>query len=474
MKLLEMYHPELELFVRYKLLDPSDVDTFVESHKSLSRDDYIRVVIETAVYNLRPEITQILRRMEKPQAQTELGKIYNGCVMLNPGFDVERWQKISKSLTETQNESPHPSVAEDPPPPPQEEEKPKPKPKKSRKAKSRKITKAKFLGLESYLRDRVIGQNEAITAITRSLKRSVTGLRDENRPLGVFLFAGASGVGKTYLAQELHSYLFGDDYSMVRIDCGEFQHKHENQKLIGAPPGYVGYDDGGVLTSQMQRNSHTVVLLDEVEKAHSDLWDTFLRVFDEGMITDATGEEISFRDCIIIMTTNLGNKEAVNSILNTSMGFGGTLDVSLQNIKVPPRSVMERFTNKAVRKHFRPEFINRIDNKIVFNHLSGDDLMQIAELEIEKVNDKLRKRGLTLVYDDAVLRQMIADGVNPIEGARGLARVRRDEIEDVVSDALLESARWPRGSVFSVTREDDAYKVTSKRPPRKKSSKASS
>jgi ATP-dependent Clp protease ATP-binding subunit ClpA len=193
--------------------------------------------------------------------------------------------------------------------------------KQAKQPKPKQITKQKFLGLESYLKNSIIGQEQAIQTIVSALKRSQVGLNDENRPLGVFLFAGSSGVGKTHLANSLHKYLFGGEYPMVRIDCGEFQHKHENQKLIGSPPGYVGHDEGGQLVNLVKKYPSTVVLLDEVEKAHPDLWNTFLRVFDDGILTDGKGDIVNFRNTIVIMTTNLGNDKTADHLLSGRSRF---------------------------------------------------------------------------------------------------------------------------------------------------------
>lgn len=473
MNLLEVYTPALEVYVRYKVMDSSDVVSFANDNQSLPRDEYVRLVLETIVFNLRSEVTERLRQLDKEEARTVLSTIYNGCIMLNPGLDVDAWLKISKSSEDKTSPAPRDDFPPMPPSPLDEESSsstPAPQRSKTRRKspKPQRITKAKFRGLESHLKANVIGQDEAVDSVVSALKRSITGLGDENRPLGVFLFAGASGVGKTQLAKELHSYLFGEEFEMVRIDCGEYQHKHENQKLIGSPPGYVAHDDGGHLTNQMHKNSHTVVLLDEVEKAHPDIWNTFLRVFDEGVLTDSAGKVASFKDAIIVMTTNLGNKEAVSSILDSGMGFGAKIDVNLREAEAPVRDVVEKHTNKAIRKHFRPEFLNRIDKTVVFNHLEGDTLGRIAELELGRLEDKLTKKGMTLTYDDSVIDHMVEEGVNPVEGARGLARVRRELIEDAVSDALLTSARWPRGTVIRLSHANDKYEVEMKRPARKK------
>jgi ATP-dependent Clp protease ATP-binding subunit ClpA len=340
---------------------------------------------------------------------------------------------------------------------------------KTTKPKPKKMSKEKFLGLENYLKENIIGQDDSIHSIISALKRSQVGLNDENRPLGVFLFAGASGVGKTHLANTLHKYLFGSENSMVRIDCGEFQHKHENQKLIGSPPGYIGHEDGGQLINLVKKYPNTVVLLDEVEKAHQDLWNTFLRVFDDGMITDNKGKQVSFRNTVIIMTTNLGNDAISDNLLKTTPGFTGRVSTSFKTKEMPNRTLVEKNTLEAIRKHFKPEFINRMDKIVIFNHLSHDDLVQIAELEMAVIKTKLLAKGYSVMYTDSVLEAMLDKGVDSVRGARGLAQIRRESIEDKLADIILINS-VPRGSIFHIDYDED-FTIKLKKPA-KESNKA--
>lgn len=464
-QILEVYTPGLNAYIKYRVLDPSVVQDFVDENKpETSEEDYIKRVIEMVVYNLRPEVTDALRSIDESMGEVVIDSIYNGCIMLNPGFDVNRWLLLSIQSAEDNltSSSPEQKAIET------TEKKTRKRTKKT--ATKHKISKAKFKGLEHHLKSNVIGQDEAVNSVVSALKRSIVGLHDENRPLGVFLFIGPSGTGKTHLAKTLHEYLYGTEFEIVRVDCGEYQHKHENQKLIGAPAGYVGYDEGGHLTNAMKKNNKTVVLLDEVEKAHPDIWDTFLRVFDEGLLTDASGEDISFRDTVIIMTSNLGNKEIVSSTLNgKTVGFGSQVDFVIDDVNLPSRDSIERVTKKAIAKKFRPEFMNRIDKYVIFNHLSKEDSFTIAELEFGKIQDKLKKKGITLHYDDASLQEMVDRGINSVEGARGLSKIRRDIIEDKISDVLLSNLRMPRGTIINVGIDDDSkFIVTYKKPERKK------
>jgi ATP-dependent Clp protease ATP-binding subunit ClpC len=336
---------------------------------------------------------------------------------------------------------------------------------------NRKIAKQKFLGLEDYLKSNIIGQDEAIETVVSTLYRSQADLHDENKPLGVFLFAGSSGVGKTHLAQTLHKYLYGTENRMVRIDCGEFQHKHENQKLLGSPPGYVGHDEGGQLTNQIKKNPYTVVLLDEVEKAHEDMWNTFLRIFDEGIVTDNKGDAVDFTKSIIIMTTNLGNDKVVRDMTSTGVGFNSKVDFVRRTSEMPARSVVEKKTNEAIEKYFKPEFINRIDKIIVFNHLSREDCEKIAQLEMSVIANKLTKKGLCLDYSDNVIDGLIELGIDTIKGARGISQIRRDSIESQLAETIVRNS-IPKGTIFYIDYEDSRFSFEVKKPIRKVSSKS--
>jgi len=339
------------------------------------------------------------------------------------------------------------------------------KDKKNAPVKNKRISRQKFLGLEDHLLSNVIGQEEAVFSVVSALKRSHVGLNDKNRPLGIFLFAGSSGVGKTHLAGTLHKYLFSEEYPMVRIDCGEFQHKHENQKLIGSPPGYIGHDEGGQLVNMVKKNPCTVVLLDEVEKAHADMWSTFLRVFEDGVLTDGKGEEVSFLNTVIIMTTNLGNEKTVDYLLSGGTGFAKNINYKTHTTQIPEKEMVEKNTLDAIRKHFRPEFINRLDKIVVFNHLDRNSLEKIAELEMSIIMDKLSKKGYSVNYTDEVISALLDKGVDTVKGARGLAQIRREKMEDQLADILIKSTP-PRGTIFEISykNENKDFVFTLKKP----------
>lgn len=488
MKIYQIYIAELATFVKFKVLDPEDVTKFVESLSSKYEDkssnekyfSFRKEVIEHFIFNLKGEVSESLRMMSRKAAETCLDALFTGCIMLNPGLDIDSWV----NLTYTPNSlNAQPSKDENYDGLPQsyfdflkknkgstpkfdESDFPFGNAKKQTVKKIKQITKQKYIGLESHLRENVIGQNQAIETVVTALKRSQVGINDANRPIGVFLFAGSSGIGKTHLANILHKYLFGEDNPMVRIDCGEFQHKHENQKLIGSPPGYVGHEEGGQLVNLVKQNPSTVVLLDEVEKAHPDLWNTFLRVFDDGILTDGKGEVVDFRNTIIIMTTNLGNDKTTDHLLAGGTGFNKNINFKLGTKVVPERSVLERNTNDAIKKHFRPEFLNRIDKVVIFNFLNEDDCQQIAKLEMEVVFEKLFKKGYGLEYTDNVISALIDQGIDSIKGARALAQIRRDQIESKIADALITRS-IPKGATFVFDYKDNSFKCKVQKPVKK-------
>jgi ATP-dependent Clp protease ATP-binding subunit ClpB len=277
----------------------------------------------------------------------------------------------------------------------------------------------KLLRMEEALHNRVIGQKLAVGAVSNAVRRARAGLNDENRPLGSFLFLGPTGVGKTELTKALASFLFDDDMAMVRIDMSEFMEKHAVSRLIGAPPGYVGYDEGGVLTEAVRRRPYQVVLFDEVEKAHPDVFNVLLQVLDEGQLTDGQGHTVDFKQTLIILTSNLGAKAL--SQLSDVADFADA-----------KRDVMD-----AVRAHFRPEFLNRLDEMIIFDRLGRTDMDGIVDIQLARLQKRLLGRKITLVFDDASKTWLADQGYDPVFGARPLKRVIQRALQDPLAELLL-------------------------------------
>ena len=292
---------------------------------------------------------------------------------------------------------------------------------------------AKLLNLEDHLHTRVVGQHRAVQAISNAIRRSRSGLSDPNRPVGSFLFLGPTGVGKTELARTLADFLFDDERAMVRIDMSEYSEKHSVSRLIGAPPGYIGYDQGGQLTEVVRRRPYTVILLDEVEKAHPEIFNTLLQLLDDGRLTDGQGRTVDFTNSVLIMTSNLGSE---------------LIDPSL------PTEVIESRVMGAVRGHFRPEFLNRVDDIVVFGRLSRKDLAKIVDLQLQRLARRLAGRGLRLQVSDEVKRILAEEGYDPAYGARPLKRVIQRRLADPLAIRLLES-QWPQDSAIDAYAEDD-------------------
>jgi ATP-dependent Clp protease ATP-binding subunit ClpB len=277
--------------------------------------------------------------------------------------------------------------------------------------------KEKLVQMEERLGKRVVGQKKAIRAVSNAVRRARAGLQDENRPLGSFLFLGPTGVGKTELSKALAEFLFDDESAMVRIDMSEYMEKHSVSRLIGAPPGYVGYDEGGQLSEKVRRKPYCVVLFDEVEKAHSDVFNVLLQVLDDGRITDGQGRTVDFRNTVLIMTSNIGSQYILGE----------------DNAEQREAMVME-----ALRQHFRPEFLNRIDETIIFDRLRREELSIIVELQLERVRKRLAKQGLALALSETAKDLIGSQGYDPVYGARPLKRAIQHQLLDPLSLEILE------------------------------------
>lgn len=286
----------------------------------------------------------------------------------------------------------------------------------------------RLMKMEEELHKKVISQNQAVTAIAKAVRRTRSGLKDPRRPAGCFVFAGPTGVGKTLLAKALAEFMFGDADALIQIDMSEYMEKHNVSRLIGAPPGYVGYEEGGQLTEKIRRRPYAVVLLDEIEKAHPDVFNTLLQVMEEGRLTDSFGRRVDFRNVILIMTTNAGAEAIKNE---SDFGFRqGDTDASYDGMKA---RVMDR-----IERVFRPEFLNRLDDVIVFQHLTKDNLKLVIDLELLKVRQRLSERGLRLELTDAAKEFIIKKGSNTDFGARPLRRAVENYIEDPLAEELLK------------------------------------
>lgn len=278
--------------------------------------------------------------------------------------------------------------------------------------------KNKVLAMGEKLKERVVGQDEAIEVVTQSIQRSRAGLNDPSKPIASMIFLGPTGVGKTELAKSLSEFMFDSEDSLIRIDMSEYMEKHTVSRLVGAPPGYVGYDEGGQLTDAVRRRPYSVLLFDEIEKAHPDVFNVMLQMLDDGRVTDSKGRTVDFKNCVIIFTSNIGSQDIIE--------LGGT----------DPEEMQSRVFN-AMKDHFKPEFLNRIDDNVIFNSLSQENLRGIVALEVRKLEQRLAEKDMTMIITPAALDAMASIGFDPVYGARPLKRAIQRELETAIAKGIL-------------------------------------
>ena len=311
-------------------------------------------------------------------------------------------------------------------------------------------TKA-LINLDKHIVGTVIGQDAAVIKVAKSIKRNRLGIKDPNRPIGSFVFLGSTGVGKTHLAKQLAKEMFGSEDSLIRVDMSEYQEKHTVSKLVGAPPGYVGYEEGGLLTEKVKNKPYSVILFDEVEKAHKDVFTVLLQILDDGHVTDSLGRKINFKNTLIILTSNLGVKKLQD--FGTGIGFSNN---TYSNEEAKKEILM-----KEMKNFFSPEFINRIDDTIVFNSLSQDDIKKITDIELKKLMKRLEEMKYKITYDESLLNYLSKIGYDEVYGARPLKRAIQDKVEDLLSEEVLTDKIIP-GKTYVIKVEDEVVKVVKK------------
>ena len=313
----------------------------------------------------------------------------------------------------------------------------------------------RLLRLEDTLHARVVGQDEAVREVARALRRARAGLRDPKRPVGSFLFLGPTGVGKTELCRALADAVFGDEEALVRLDMSEYMERHTVSRLVGAPPGYVGYDEGGQLTEKVRRRPWSVVLFDEIEKAHEDVWNLLLQILEDGVLTDAQGRRVDFRNTVLVMTSNVGAKAITSSAAKLGFAQAEDSDGGFARVK---ETVMAE-----LRATFKPEFLNRIDSTVVFRRLSRADVSAIARRMLKATVQRAAALGVTLTVEDAAVERIADEGFDPLYGARPLRRVIRAEVEDAVAELLLSGALHA-GDAARIAAEDGTLRVLREEP----------
>jgi len=308
--------------------------------------------------------------------------------------------------------------------------------------------------LETNIGSRIIGQESAVSKIAKAIRRNRLGIKDPNKPIGSFIFLGPTGVGKTYLAKQLANEVFGSEDSLIRIDMSEYQEKHSISKLIGTTAGYVGYDDGGYLTEKVKNKPYSVVLFDEIEKAHKDIFTLFLQIFDDGYVVDGQGRKINFKNTLIILTSNLGIKKLQE--FGTGIGFKSNTNSFIEEEK--RKDVLK----KELLKFFSPEFLNRIDDSVVFNSLKHEDIKKITKIELDKLINRLEKINYHVTYSEEVIDFLSEAGFDETYGARPLKRAIQDKIEDYISEEVL-NGNMPEGKSYVINVEEKNIKITEKK-----------
>jgi ATP-dependent Clp protease ATP-binding subunit ClpC len=308
-----------------------------------------------------------------------------------------------------------------------------------------------LINLDKELIGKVIGQDAAVVKIAKAIKRNRLGIKDPNRPIGSFVFLGSTGVGKTHLAKQLAKEMFGSEDSLIRVDMSEYQEKHTVSKLVGAPPGYVGYEEGGQLTEKVKNKPYSVILFDEVEKAHKDVFTVLLQILDDGHVTDSLGRKINFKNTLIILTSNLGVKKLQD--FGTGIGFSSN---SYSNEEAKKQVLM-----KEMKNFFSPEFLNRIDDTIVFNSLTPEDIKKITDIELKKLVTRLKDMKYGISYDETLVEYLAKVGFDELYGARPLKRAIQDKVEDLLSEEVL-TGKMIEGKSYNIKVENEEIKIVKK------------
>jgi ATP-dependent Clp protease ATP-binding subunit ClpC len=304
--------------------------------------------------------------------------------------------------------------------------------------------KMALVGMEKTLISEVVGQDDAVSKISKSIRRNRLGIKDPNKPIGSFIFLGSTGVGKTHLAKQLAKQIFGSSDALIRVDMSEYQEKHTISRLIGSPPGYVGYEEGGQLTEQVKNKPYSVILFDEVEKANKEIFHTLLQMLDEGHLTDSLGRKINFKNCLIIMTSNIGVKKLQD--FGTGIGFSSNAYSNEEQKK--------EILKKEMKNYFSPEFLNRIDDVIVFNSLNEESIKKIVDIELKKLMGRLSELKLIFKYDDKLVSHIAKIGYDELYGARPIKRAIQDQIEDLISEEVL-NGNVVEGKQYSLSVKSD-------------------
>lgn len=416
----------LDRFVEIRQFSEEEVDRIFKNVKITDKKSYKRLVINTTIVNYLEEIAQLVFGNNNYSLFGEIAEqeLYNLCIKVNPSLDIKKVtitvDDDAKGAADGQiqllNKSDDSSDG------------------------SWDISE-RLINMEKYIHRRIVGQNFAVSLVSQAIRKAHVGLRNPNRPIGSFIFAGQTGVGKTELAKALAEFLFGNENELIRIDCSEYSMSHEYAKLIGAPPGYIGHKEGGFLTEAVKAKPKSVVLFDELEKAHKKVHNLLLQIMDDGILTDNKGVKVLFKDCVVIMTSNVGVEEFKN--IEVAIGFDHkTKDLS--------HNTKERETRKALEKEFAPEFLNRVDEIVTFTSLTKEDSLTIVDIMLNEVVERLRKNlKMEIEFPQKVREFLVEKGFNQKYGARPLKRAIKTYVENPLAELIIQKKFKTRDQITS-------------------------
>lgn len=415
--LKKKYCPMIDCFIKIREFSPEELERFFRDTSIRDKSSYQELVVRAAVPEFEARILSLVRK--EFEAGVDLGtaieELYRMCIKANPSLNI-----YNVSIPVEDKEQGAPLLS--------------PSHKKTLPERIREIR-----GIESALQKRVVGQADAVRKVARCLKSARIGIKDPDRPMGCFIFAGQTGVGKTELAKALAEFLTGDEKNMVRVDCSEFSQPHEYSKLIGAPPGYVGYEDGGSLMEPLLKRPENVVLFDEIEKANPKLHNLLLQIMDEGILTDNKGRKISFHEAVVILTSNVG-VEGLEE-MQKAVGF--------RREPCTDQDLVERETLKALDKTFRPEFLNRVDEIICFNALGTEENRKIVQVHLNRLRQNLSRMKISIRFSRGVTDYLVRRGTDPRYGARPLKRALKKDIEAPLAEQILHGPLPRAGKILA-------------------------
>jgi len=440
----------LDRFVAIRSFTPEQKQQLFKNIKITDKKSYKRLIINASVVNYLDEIAPLVFGNNEYPLLGEIieQELYNLCVKVNPSLDI-------KEVTIQVDENAAKSGAI---------------PMLGSETDEAKAQQQRFMEIENHLRKRIIGQDEAVTAVAQAIRKAKVGLKNPKRPVGSFIFVGQTGVGKTELAKALCEFMTGSENDLVRIDCSEFAMSHEYAKLIGAPPGYIGHNEGGYLTESVKNKPNGVVVFDEIEKAHEKVHNLLLQLLDEGILTDSKGETVSFRECVIILTTNVGVSDVTSEESKPGFRVGGDTDVAKGDKKLEDLShdKKAKITRKSLEKKFPPEFLNRIDDIIVFRALTKEDNLEILKILLQEVTERVSGLNMKLEFTEELETFLVDNGTDLKYGARPLRRTIHRYIENPLAESILMGNFSKGDEISAVCSKDEEgedcaeFKVTGK------------